>query len=195
VAEVSELVEAQADTEAAPAKPAPSLDRDELAAMAIEVLSEIVSRMGFEADVVASWRSSDPGSEPEEESDHEDSDTEGYLLLDIEGEDVSALIGRRGETLASLQYLVRLIINQRLRQWKNIVVDVEHYKERRVAQLTQLAQRMAEQVVQSGRSISLEPMPPNERRIVHLALRDHEMVYTQSSGEGDRRKVHIVAKS
>ncbi|MCB0142311.1 MAG: single-stranded DNA-binding protein, partial [Caldilineaceae bacterium] len=68
------------------------------------------------------------------------------------------------------------------------------YKQRRAEQLTQLALRIADQVVESGRSASLEPMPSNERRIIHMALRDHAYVYTQSSGEGDRRKVHIVPK-
>jgi spoIIIJ-associated protein len=86
------------------------------------------------------------------------------------------------------------MVNQRIRQWKTIVVDVDQYKERRVSQLTQLAERMADQVIKSGRAVSLEPMPANERRIVHLALRDHPTVYTQSSGEGERRKVHIVTR-
>ena len=86
------------------------------------------------------------------------------------------------------------MVNQRIRQWKNIVVDVEKYKERRVTQLTQLALRMADQVIETGRAVALEPMPANERRIVHLALRDHPTVYTQSSGEEDRRKVHIVPR-
>lgn len=171
--------ESAADAEAkAPAE----ISDEELATMAAEMLGEIVRLMGFEADIVTSWQEPD--------------DTEGspYLLLDIEGEDLGALIGRRGETLASLQYLVRLMVNQRIKQWRNIVVDVEKYKERRVTQLNQLALRMAEQVAESGRAVALEPMPPNERRLVHLALRDHPEVYTQSSGEGDRRKVNIVPK-
>lgn len=155
---------------------------DELAAMAVELLEKTVRLMGFEADVRATWHDAD--------ADNDDR----YLVLDIHGHDLSPLIGRRGETLASLQYLVRLMINQRVKQWKNIVVDVEQYKERRVTQLTQLALRMAEQVAQTGRAVSLEPMPANERRVVHLALRDHPKVYTQSSGEGERRKVHIVAR-
>ncbi len=158
-------------------------DEDELAAMAVEMLTELIGLMGFEAKIAASWQTAD------------DDSNEQFLLLDIQGHDLGSLIGRRGETLASLQYLIRLMINQQVKQWKNIVVDVEQYKERRINQLTQLALRMADQVVASGRSISLEPMPANERRIVHLALRDHPSVYTQSSGEGDRRKVHIVAKS
>lgn len=160
---------------------AESVTDEELTTMAVELLGELVRHMGFEAQVNAEWRDADDNGER-------------YLLLDLTGTELSPLIGRRGETLASIQYLVRLMINQRIRRWKNIVVDVEQYKERRVNQLTQLAQRMAEQVTESGRAVSLEPMPANERRIVHLALRDHPSVYTQSSGEGDRRKVHIVAK-
>lgn len=172
--------EDQPPTLTSDAAPIPVND-DELADMAIGILNELVQRMGFRANVTSSWQS-------------DDSDNR-YLLLDIHGSDLSPIIGRRGETLASVQYLVRLMVNQRIKQWKNIVVDVEQYKERRVNQLTQLALRMADQVAQSGRAVSLEPMPANERRIVHIALRDHATVYTQSSGEGDRRKVHIVARS
>lgn len=161
-----------------------AISDDDLATMAVELLQGLVERMGFEAQVTATWHDDDDEAE----------DNGRYLRVDINGADVSPLIGRRGETLASLQYLLRLMVNQRVKQWKNIVVDVDQYKERRVVQLTQLAHRMADQVTQSGRAVSLEPMPPHERRIVHLALRDHATVYTQSSGEGDRRKVHIVAK-
>ena len=170
------------ETPSPQAAAAADISDDELATMASEMLSEIVRLMGFEADVVASWQEPD------------DNDGRPYLLLDIEGKDLGALIGRRGETLASMQYLIRLMVNQRIQQWRNIVVDVENYKERRVAQLNQLALRMADQVADSGRAVALEPMPPNERRIVHLALRDHPQVYTQSSGDGDRRKVHIVPR-
>jgi spoIIIJ-associated protein len=173
----------EAPTAAATGAPAEVVSDEELQSMAIDMLGEMVRLMGFDAQINAIWH------EPDQP------DGERYLLLDIHGHDLSALIGRRGETLAGIQYLVRLMVNQRLKSWKNIVVDVDHYKERRVTQLTQLAHRMADQVAQSGRAVSLEPMPANERRIVHLALRDHESVYTQSSGEGERRKVHIVAKS
>ena len=161
--------------------PSVAVSDEELAGMAASMLEEMISLMGFSAHVVAAWKDTD---------DHNDR----HLLLNIEGDDLGALIGRRGETLASIQYLVRLMVNQRIRSWKNIIVDVEQYKERRVTQLTQLALRMADQVTESGRAVSLEPMPASERRIVHLALRDHPSVYTQSSGEGERRKVHIVAR-
>jgi spoIIIJ-associated protein len=153
---------------------------EELEALTVDLLSELIELMGFEVEVVAEWRTS---------TDDED---EPYLNLDIRGDELGVLIGRRGETLANLQFLLRLMINQRLKTWKNIVVDVEQYKQRRMEQLTQLANRMAEQVASSGRAVSLEPMPANERRIIHIALRENPAVYTESTGEGDRRKVAIV---
>ncbi len=154
---------------------------DELAQMSSEMLAKLVTLMDFEADIETSWQEADENGTP-------------YLLLNICGNDLGALIGRRGETLTSLQYLLRLMVNQRLKQWMNIVVDVEHYKQRRVNQLTQLAERMARQVVDSGRSIALEPMPASERRIVHLTLRDNPDVFTESIGEGERRKVTIAPR-
>ena len=170
----------------------------ELMAMATHLLSEMVRLMGFTAEVRASWQDED--DEPVDDHD-EDDEEEGqhragrYLLLDIEGVELGALIGRRGETLENIQYLLRLMVNQKIHKWKNIVVDVEHYKARRVTQLIQLAERMAEQVARTGRAISLEPMPANERRIVHMTLREHPDVYTESYGDGGRRKVHIFAKT
>lgn len=170
----------------------------ELMAMATHLLSEMVRLMGFSAEVRASWQDED--DEPVDDHD-EDDEEEGqhragrYLLLDIEGVELGALIGRRGETLENIQYLLRLMVNQKIHKWKNIVVDVEHYKARRVTQLIQLAERMAEQVARTGRAISLEPMPANERRIVHMTLREHPDVYTESYGDGGRRKVHIFAKT
>lgn len=158
-------------------------DPEQLAAMATDFLEEMVDLMGYDAEVQAVWK--DP--EPDE--------TESCLVLSVEGDDLGALIGRRGETLDSLQYLLRLMVNQKVRNWRNIVVDVAGYKEKRHQQISQLAQRMAEQVVETGRAVSLEPMPSNERRMVHLALRENPDVYTESSGESDRRKVHIMPKS
>jgi len=104
------------------------------------------------------------------------------------------LIGRRGETLRSLQFMTRLIVSRRIGVWPNLVVDVESYKVRREESLRALALRVADQVRKSRQPVALEPMPAHERRIVHLALRDHPSVTTQSVGEGDRRKVTIVPK-
>jgi spoIIIJ-associated protein len=157
-------------------------DDAEMAALAVELLSETVRLMGFDAEVVASWEDPD--------ADNDDR----YLLLNLHGRDLGALIGRRGETLGNLQYLLRLMVNQRLHQWKNIVVDVEQYRQHRAEHLMQLALRSAEQVAKTGRPLSLEPMPPNERRIIHLALRDNASVYTESSGEGERRKIQILPR-
>lgn len=201
----AEVPVAAVATEAAtPARPvaAPAASEEEadqeLVAMASHLLSEIVRLMGFQAEVQASWQ--DDGDESFDEHD-EDEQSEGqarssrYLLLDVEGSELGALIGRRGETLENIQYLLRLMVNQKLHKWKNIVIDVEHYKARRITQLTQLAERMAEQVARTGRSMSLEPMPANERRVVHMTLRDHPKVYTESHGDGGRRKVHIFART
>lgn len=154
----------------------------QLAALATELLSRLVELMGFEAEVIATWR------EPDADNEHR------YLLLDLQGRDLSPLIGRRGDTLGNMQYLVRLMINQRLHRWKNIVVDVEGYRQRRMEHLSQLALRSAQQVAQTGRPLSLEPMPANERRIIHLTLRDHAEVFTESTGEGARRKVQILPR-
>jgi spoIIIJ-associated protein len=117
------------------------------------------------------------------------------VTLNIRGEDLGILIGRRGQTLASLQHIVRLIVARRIRCRADLVVDVEEYKERHFQSLRTLAARMAQKVESSGQSITLEPMPANERRIVHLALADHPAVITQSTGDRDIRKVVIIPKS
>lgn len=171
-----------ASTESDPDSDDEDIDQ-QLTSLAVDFLEEIVYLMGYDAEVNAVWK--DP--EPDE--------TDACLVLSVEGDDLGSLIGRRGETMDSLQYLLRLMINQRVRSWRNIVVDVGGYKEKRSNQINQLAERMAAQVVESGRAVSLEPMPANERRLVHLALREHPDVYTESSGERERRKVHILPKS
>jgi len=116
------------------------------------------------------------------------------VTLNIEGDDLGVLIGRRGETLASLQYIVRLIVSEKLKEWMPINVDVAGYKKRRYESLQNLALRLAEQVKSNRRLITLEPMPADERRIIHLALTDHPDVTTQSMGEGEMRKVAILLK-
>ncbi len=107
---------------------------------------------------------------------------------------MNRLIGRRGETLSSLQYIIRLISSRRLQRRANIIVDAAGYKSGRSDRLRGLAKRMAKQAVEQGRTITLEPMPPNERRIIHLTLRGREDVITRSVGEGRTRKVTIVPK-
>jgi spoIIIJ-associated protein len=113
-------------------------------------------------------------------------------ILDVRGPDTNMLIGRRGKTLAALQRITRLIVGRELESRARLVVDVGGFKARREKSLRRLAHQVAEQAVRTGRTVVLEPMPPNERRAIHLALRDHPHVTTQSVGEGDRRKVTVI---
>jgi spoIIIJ-associated protein len=147
-----------------------------------EVLTELLERMAIEARVAVR----------KVETTRESENTP--WLLNVVGADLNVLIGRRGETLASLQYITRLIASRRLEHRANIIVDVDNYKARRSQMLRGLANRMADQAVQQKRTITLEPMPPHERRIIHLTLRERADVSTRSVGEGDARKVTIVPK-
>lgn len=115
-------------------------------------------------------------------------------VIDITGDDLGVLIGRRGETLLSLQYLVNLIVTRRYPGMGGVTIDAEHYRHRREAQIVALAERMAERVRQTGNPITLEPMTPAERRIVHLALADDPDLVTNSVGEGENRKVVISTR-
>lgn len=167
--------------EEVPAPPSPERDA-QVVEMASEMLDTMVRLMGFTGTVSAEWRDADAITD------------DRHLLLSVHGQNLSALIGRRGETLENMQYLLRLMVNQKMHRWLNIIVDVEDYRAKRVEHLTHLAQRMADQVADTGRSFALEPMPPNERRIIHLALRDHPRVFTESTGDAERRKVNIFPR-
>ena len=116
------------------------------------------------------------------------------LALDITGDDLGILIGRRGQTLASLEYVTKLIVVGRLKTWLPLTVDVAGYKKRRCDSLQRLALYLAEQVKSKRRAITMEPMPADERRIVHLTLADNPDVTTQSIGEGESRKVVILLR-
>jgi spoIIIJ-associated protein len=116
------------------------------------------------------------------------------IALNIEGDDLGILIGRRGQTLSSLEHIVKLIVAGRLRAWLPLTVDVAGYKKRRRDSLQKLALHLAERVKSRRRAITLEPMPADERRIIHLTLADHPDVITHSIGEGENRKVVILLK-
>ena len=153
------------------------------AEMAAQMLDHLLELMGITADV--SIRDAEtPG----------DGLGMAKAVLDIEGDDLGLLIGRRGETLASLQYLLNLMVGRKLTEHATFTVDVEGYRRRREKQLDQLARRMADQVRRTRRPVTLEPMPPNERRIVHLTLAEDREVETSSIGEGENRKVSISLK-
>jgi spoIIIJ-associated protein len=147
-----------------------------------ETVSELLAKMHVQAQVKASYGEVD--------------DVRGIraILVDVTGKDLSVLIGKRSETLNALQYIARLIVSKELGENVTLVIDVEGYRTRRERQLRQLAHRIAEQAVKTGRKQVLEPMPPNERRIIHMELRDDEHVTTESFGEEPHRKVTIIPK-
>jgi len=171
--DASVRITARAQSDAMASTPAAG----DVATVATETLETLVRGMGLNARVETR-----PGDEPDS------------LVLNIEGNDLGVLIGRRGETLHDLEFITRLIVSQRTQGMAKLTVDVENYRSRRDRQLRDLGLRMAERVEQSKQPITLEAMPPNERRIVHLALRDHATVTTQSIGEGEHRRVMILPK-
>jgi spoIIIJ-associated protein len=154
--------------------------------VAKEIVRELLAHMGIAADVVAVDNPSTMAL------DAEDPPT---IFIEILGQDLGMLIGRRGDHLSQLQYLVNLIANRRLESWTRVVVDVEGYRTRREESLIGLAERIGRQVARSRRPIILEPMPPNERRIVHLTLRGNPDVTTESSGEGSMRRVTVQPRA
>lgn len=159
----------------AAAEGAVSLDRlDEIAQ---DMLMDVLELMGIEGEV--SVRSVDADAESPN------------VLLDVEGEDLGVLIGRRGDTLGALQYLLTLMVQRRLKRWARVTVDVAHYRDRQEAVLRSKALRMAERVQRAHTPIAMEPMPPNERRLVHLALSEHPDVTTHSIGIGEDRRVVV----
>jgi spoIIIJ-associated protein len=124
----------------------------------------------------------------------DDAHSKAPVMVDIYGDDLSILIGPRAETLNALQYIAGLIVGKELGRSVPLVVDVQGFRARRAQQIQQLARRMAEQAIKTGRRQVLEPMPANERRLVHIELRNHPDVTTESVGEEPRRKVTIVPK-
>ena len=152
---------------------------DETLNLVEEIVSELLDKMNLEATVEARYG--------------EKSDNLPYtpILVDISGNDLSILIGRRAKTLNALQYITRLILGKELEHGTPLSIDVEGYRERREQQVRQLARRVADQVADTKREQALEPMPPNERRLAHLELQDETQVYTESVGQEPYRKVVI----
>ncbi len=113
------------------------------------------------------------------------------ISVEIEGDDLSFLIGRHAETLNAIQYLISLMVSHEFNRWIPIQGDIQNYRSRRERELQKLARRLADQVVATGRKQTLEPMPANERRIIHIELRKRDDVFTESVGEDPYRKVYI----
>jgi spoIIIJ-associated protein len=162
-------------------KSEPQPEHDALLNHTEEVVSKMLHLLNLEAQVSAHY------SEAER-------DDRRNIHVDIRGNDLSVLIGRRSETLTAFQYVASLIVGKETEQFIQLTVDVEGYRDRREKQLVQMAKRMADQVAKNGRRQTLEPMPSGERRVIHIALRDHPAVKTESTGEEPYRKVMIVPK-
>ncbi len=118
----------------------------------------------------------------------------GGPIIDLAGEDSGLLIGRRGQTLQALQFLVTLIVRKQMNEDVRVVLDVENYRQRRETSLRDMASKVASRVAQTNRSITLEPMSPADRRIIHTSLAEHPGVRTESAGEGENRKVTIMPR-
>jgi len=159
-------------------------ERNEIVEVAREALENLLVRLGVEASAV-------PEAEPPLE---QGTDASEVITINVTGDDLGILIGRRGQTLAALQHVVRLIVAHQMKARVPIVIDVEGYKQRRYSALQALAWRMAEQVKERKRQFALEPMPAYERRIIHLTLADDPDVTTESTGVGEVRKVVIFPK-
>ncbi len=164
---------------ARPPRAAAAVEDDRTLRVAQETVAELLEKMGVRAEVTARYGEAEKGHRPP-------------VLVDISGHDLSILIGRRAERLNALQFITRLIVGKELGRTVAVIVDVEHYRQRREEQLRRMAKRMAEQAARTGRRVSMEPMPANERRIIHIALRDDPRVTTESVGREPRRKVTII---
>ncbi len=150
-------------------------------AVAVQTLTQLLTHMGFESsEIQCVW------SGVEEDNP--------VLTLNVQGRQLGRLIGRHGATLNSLQFILRLLLNQQLQEWPSITVDVDRYRLKQQANLTKRALRVAEEVVSKGRPHTLEAMSAADRRIVHLALQNHPKVYTESKGSGAQRKIVVYTQ-
>ena len=159
-------------------------NENEIAGEAKDVLETLLDLMGIPASIEPL---------PEVIAGEEAGEYAG-VTLNVEGEDLGLLIGRQGQTLACLQYIVKLIVGHRTKVWRPIIIDVEGYKQRRSNALQALAWRMAEQVKAKGTPFVMEPMSAFDRRTIHLTLAEHPDVTTESSGEGEARRVVIIPR-
>lgn len=176
-----------AEMDEAPRRARVPFDPQAAGAEGRRILEGILDRMDVEAYVSVQHSTS---TGPEGETQHS-------IMLYVEGldeETVGIMIGRRGETLRSLQFLLNTLVNRHVGRWPQIVIDVGNYRQRRQESLEGLARRVAEQVRATGRPQALDPMQAYDRRIVHMALREDPTVYTESTGEGETRKITVYPK-
>ncbi len=130
--------------------------------------------------------------EVESKFSEEDDLGKQVIEFNLVGDDASKLLGPRGDIMANLQFLVRLMISQKVHRRANVTIDIDGHRSSKREGLTRLAERMAQKVIDRNRAVTLEPMNPYERRLVHIALRDNSTVETESVGEGTQRRVRIL---
>ena len=170
--------ESEPDGEAPdPGRAATASSADTPAGLAVQSVERILDTVGADVDVTL-------------RAEHDDA--AGGPVIDINGPDSGLLIGRRGNTLQSLQFIVQSIVRQQLNQDVRVALDVEQYRQRREDSLREMADRVADRVAQTGRSITLEPMTPSDRRIIHMYLDERGGIRTESVGYGESRKVQII---
>ncbi len=191
VEEVADEVEEEAETAVAPSSPPQPVEEEAVPvdyqyddgseeAVALEVVRAMFDRMGVETTVTLRT------------TDVDEKTGKITPVIDVRGSNLSPFIGQRGDTLSTIQYLARLIVANTRGTRAYFVIDIDGYRERREQALARLAERMAGKVIDRQHPISLEPMPPQDRRIIHITLREMDGVYTSSTGEGSRRKVQIL---
>lgn len=151
----------------------------DVVALAQSLTQGVVDRMGFEASVTARL------APPRDEQDHE------TIVVDINGEDANMLLDHHLEGLTALQTVIQSMWSHQTKDSGRISLDANSHKARREQRIQQMATRMAAQVMETGRPVTLEPMSAAERRLVHIALRNNDKVYTESMGEGANRRVQI----
>jgi len=156
--------------------------KDERVEIARTVLETLLKMMGISASIVL----------PAQTSVEDSEEIIAPTTFDVRSDDSGVLIGRCGHTLSCLQYIVNLIVAHQMKAWAPVTIDVDGYKQRHYKGLRVLALRMAEQVRIKGEPFALEPMPAYDRRIIHLTLAEHPDVTTESTGEGESRKVVIL---
>ena len=162
---------------------------DAVAPVAAEILQQLLAGMRFQGRIAR--------HEAAAEAEINASDTEPSVVLNISGlseSDQQLLVGRRGEHLTAVQFMVNLLLGAKTDLWARVVVDVDGYRVKRRAALNLLAERMAERVIEQGQPYPLEPMSPYDRRLVHMALAEHPQVMTESTGEGDERRIVIMLR-
>ncbi len=172
-----------ADNAVVRVRPLTTPPKIDIAEVAKEVLERLLALLGVAATITYESQPMDKDEEEEEEATS--------IIFNISGDDLGILIGRRGQTVDSLQYILRLILEHRTKAWVPIMVDVAGYKQRRYQALQEFAQQMAEKVRTKGTPFTFEPMPAYERRLIHMALAKDPEVTTESTGMGETRKVVI----